>query len=136
MVADDLLEGNMTKLIGDGDARFELAMELYRQDRISEAEQLLWKLREENPTNAAVAGVLGTILWTEHKFKEALPLYQWLVMRSPHSEKASVGYFHTLWGLGRYDDAFDEARRYLKSYTSDEYALLMQEIQEAGDPRE
>jgi hypothetical protein len=47
---------------------------------------------------------------------------------SPHSEQASLGFFHSLWRIGRTNSAFDEMRRFVKSNDSPGYRELIRDM--------
>jgi Tfp pilus assembly protein PilF len=47
---------------------------------------------------------------------------------SPKSELASRGLFHSLYGLGKFSEAFDEVARYRSLKRSSEYELTLDEL--------
>ena len=51
---------------------------------------------------------------------------------SPRSELASVGLFHSLWDLGKVNQAFAEMRRFLRLSDSPEYSKLLRDLTVEG----
>jgi hypothetical protein len=61
-----------------------------------------------------------------------LPLFRKLVRLSPCSETASLGLFHSLWSLGREDEALEEIKRFqvLTNFGRADYRTIIAEINE------
>jgi len=85
-------------------------------------------LSEQTKFDAPVLGLMGNIYWDLNDFTKALECYRKAVVIKPKSELASLGLFHTLWNLGKRDEAFDEMRRFLSISSSEEYSRLLSEM--------
>ena len=111
---------------------FNRALDL-RETNPEEAIRILRGLDKRFPNQPTVTGMLGGIYHRLEDWANALPLYQQTVASSPRSERASLGLFHSLWHHERFDDAFDEARRFIKlNGMTDGYTLLMSELNADG----
>ena len=109
------------------------AIDLNRDGRSAEAARVLEKVVEHNPTHPAPWWYLGGIYRVELKRPlEALACYQKAVEAGPKSERASLGLFHTLWELDRFDDALEEIKRFqlLTNWSCEDYLKIMDEIKE------
>lgn len=121
--------------ISDGSYKqlFEEAIRKRDDGRLEEAEKLLSELEEQQPRNLAATLVRAGICFEMGQFDLARVLFKKVVESQPRSELASRGLFHSLWRLGRHDDAFTEMRRYLLHSDSEEYRRLIDDIiNEAG----
>ncbi len=88
-------------------------------------------LARDPPRRAAILGPMGHIYFTLRNFDKALECYMEVVSLSPNSELGSLGLFHTLWSMGRYNDAFSEGKRFLSRRASEEYMLMVKEMRDA-----
>jgi tetratricopeptide (TPR) repeat protein len=109
--------------------RFNFALD--RRDKndlhgaIRELSQLV---HDEHQKPAPVYGMLGHLYFLLGDFENALINNREATRHGPKSELASLGLFHTLWELGRKDEALSEARRFIALRPSAEYELLFTEI--------
>ena len=77
---------------------------------------------------APAAGLLATLYWDLSDYQNSAKWFARAARLAPRSEKASLGLFHSLWDLGKYDDAFDEMRRFFIMGGSREYTRLLREM--------
>ena len=97
---------------------------------IGEAIRKAKLLADELPTDPAVCGVLASLYFQVDKFDESAVFFKKAVDLSPASEVASLGLFHSLWSIGKKEEALKEMRRYLEISESEEYKNLLSEISE------
>lgn len=125
-----------TKLLDQNPALRELldnGIRLIRQGKPHEALVPLEKARSLFPEAAPLLWYLGSLYLHEmNQPKKALPLYRRASKLDPQSEKASLGVFHSLWGLDRQVEALDEIKRYqtLTNCSSQDYIEIVAEINE------
>lgn len=108
--------------------RFEEAVRERDEGRFHEANQMLLKLEEENPRDLAIALVRAGVLLKMDKFQEASELFGKITRSRPDADLASRGLFHSLWKLGRYDEAFEEMKRFLSIADSEGYLELLGDL--------
>jgi predicted Zn-dependent protease len=109
-------------------SRFEEAIRLRDDGLLEEADSILLDLERQEPSNPAVSLVRAGILFGMNDFDGARVLFSRIVGSKPTSELASRGLFHSLWKLGRHDEAFAEMKRFLQIAESKEYRRLLSEI--------
>ena len=115
---------------------FNRALRLRDEGNLLGAAAIFEQLDAEHPNHAAILGMWSGIYHHLEDWERALPLYQRTVLLSPKSELASLGLFHSLWSVGKKDEAFAEMKRFLSHSESEEYRLLLEEIDEAAKDRE
>lgn len=69
------------------------------------------------------------------EYAHARIAFEKVLKRKPKNELASIGLFHSLWGVGNTDKAFDEMKRFFKelgtnhqSETANDYRSIVKEI--------
>ncbi len=112
--------------------RFEEAIRLRDSNRLDEAAVALRALTSDRSDRPEAALVLAELQLRQGYFRESTKLFSELVEMYPASEKASLGLFHSLWGIGRREDAVAEMRRYRADYESMEYRRLLRELDAEG----
>ena len=123
----------------DAEERAGIEPEFNRALRLRDGGDLLGaaaifeRLDAEYPDKAAILGMWGSIYFRLKDWERALPLYQRAVRLSARSELASLGLFHSLWSLGRRDEAFAEMHRFLSVSESAEYSQLISEMREEAE---
>jgi len=100
-------------------------------DLDSSIEKLKEILHQNERVNAAVLGYLGNIYWDLGDLESARKCYKRSTQLNPGSELASLGYFHTLWDMGKFRRAVAEARRFLSKRDSEEYFRMIEEMRDA-----
>jgi lipoprotein NlpI len=80
------------------------------------------------PRAAKLWGYLGFLYGEAGEHAQAVRAFRKTTTLSPHSEKASLGLFHSLWNVGKIDAAFDEMRRFVKSNDSPHYRQLIRDM--------
>ena len=90
--------------------------------------------------SAAVWMLKACIHFQRDQHAEAAEAFSKVIRRRPRSSDASIGLFHSLWGKGERDAAFEEMKRYFRSAGFDstteaarDYWALVREINE-GNP--
>ncbi len=112
---------------------FDCALRLWGEDKPQEAINVFKKLNAEFPNQPALLGMIGGIYRTLDDFTNALTYFEKTVEFSPKSELASRALFLTLWELKRYENAFEEAQRFIKLRgITEEYAFIINEFEEQG----
>jgi tetratricopeptide (TPR) repeat protein len=110
---------------------FNHALDLWHANKSQEAIEILKKLDLEFPNQAAISGMIGAIYFYLEDWANSLMYYQQTAKLSPQSERASIGLFHSLWHHGRFDDALEEAERFVaQNGFSQAYALILEELNE------
>jgi tetratricopeptide (TPR) repeat protein len=56
--------------------------------------------------------MLAHALWEAERYDEGYEAYKRLVVLSPESESAAIGFFHCAWAIGEYNEAMAEVARY------------------------
>lgn len=118
----------------DVEVAFKEAMSFRDQDRLPEAAQKLEEILESGfERRESILGPLAHIYFKLHDYDNAERCYSELIRISPDTELGSLGYFHTLWNMGRERDAFNEAKRFLTRHESSEYMAMIEEMKEGLD---
>lgn len=112
------------------EARFQEALSLRDSGRRGEAERVLRDLLAEEPADLRTVLVLGGLLFVQDRYEESLPLFASVLASRPQNEPASLGLFHSLWHLGRREEAFAEMERFLLGHASKEYSRLLLEFRQ------
>src|SRR5947207_20074 len=84
------------------------SIDLYQQARVSDAIHLLREKSKLYPGSGKLWGYLGFLNKSQRRLPAAIRCFTRAVMIAPHSEKASLGLFHSLWRAGHSEKAFDE----------------------------
>jgi predicted Zn-dependent protease len=108
--------------------RFDEAVRLRDEGCLGQAEKSLSELGEDYSGDPTINLVRAGILFSMDKFPEALRLFDTITKLQPRSELASRGLFHSLWKLGRHDEAFEEMKRFLSISESEDYRQLLKDI--------
>lgn len=93
-------------------AGLQKGIELYQQQRLSDAIVQLNGLAKKFPDSAKAWGYLGFLYREASRLPQALKCFRRTVDLSPSSERASLGLFFTLRRLGKLDEAFKELGRF------------------------
>jgi tetratricopeptide (TPR) repeat protein len=109
---------------------FNRALQLRDKGDLIGAASIFERLDKENPNQSVILGMWASIYFHLEDWKKALPLYQRTTQLKPKSELASFGLFHSLWNLGKQDEAFSEMRRFLSISDSEEYRQLIKDMGE------
>jgi hypothetical protein len=108
--------------------RMSDALLLRNQDRRVEALALLRPHAKTLRQFAPAAGLVATLYFETHDYRNSARWFGRAVALAPRSERASLGLFHSLWEIGEYDQAFNEMRRFLGSSDSKEYSRLIRDL--------
>jgi tetratricopeptide (TPR) repeat protein len=106
---------------------FNCALDLWHGGDGRAAAEILERLASAYPDRPAILGMLGAIYRSLGEHERAVGYYQRTAALSPKSELASLSLFHSLWQVGRRDEAMDEMARFLTVAPSEEYNLLVRE---------
>lgn len=95
-------------------AQFKLATGYRDQNRHLEAIELLESLGRSacDSDIAAIQGTLAGVYWLMNDCYNSARCFSLVVERSPRSQLASIGLFHSHLGLNQYKKAIAEAQRY------------------------
>jgi predicted Zn-dependent protease len=98
-------------------------------DDLPRVRSILAELISSRPDSAVFCATYANTLQLLGDAASALPYFRRAVLLEPNSEKFSLGLFHCLWGLDSRTDAINEAKRFLESQPSAEYAELLASIE-------
>ncbi len=112
--------------------KLEPLIALFRQGKKAQAKRGLVALARQHPRSAPVLGYLAGVYFQTDDLENAAEYFRRTTELSPTSELASVGLFHSLWGLGMKQVALDEMRRFLSISESSEYDLLLHDLAADG----
>jgi predicted Zn-dependent protease len=126
----DFLKANpaLNRLFAEG-------IRLKRAGKPEEAAKRLEKAVSEFPDVVPLLGYLGGVyLHDLDQPAQSLPIYQRATQLRPKSKPASLGVFHSLWDLGRVDEALAEIKRYqtLTDWGCQDYVDIIAEMNEKG----
>ena len=107
---------------------FDRALRLRDEGDLIGAIEIFEQLDKEHPNQSVILRMWASIYFHLEDWKKALPLYQRTALLSPKSELTSLGLFHSLWNVGKQDEAFAEIRRFLSISDSEEYRQLIKEM--------
>lgn len=109
-----------------------IAFELNQTGKVRASIAVLSKMFEDIPANDIKAlGLVGSLFREANELSKALYCFQIAVQSDPTSPRASLGLFHSLWRLKRYDEGFDELDRFLSLSVSEEHSRLLEEMKES-----
>lgn len=95
---------------------------LRRNKDLSGAISVYESVDKAAPDNSMVLHMLAHALWEAERYDEGYEAYKRLVVLSPESESAAIGFFHCAWTLGEYNEAMSEVNRYQeRELTSDDF---------------
>ncbi len=109
---------------------FDEALRLRDQGNLERATEILLGIAKRHPAVAATFGILGGIFNELGRFAEAEHYYRKATIRSPTSELAARGLFHSLWDQGKPDEAAAELRRYIQLCGSEEFEQIVKDIED------
>lgn len=92
------------------------------------ARKLLIALSKHDPKSPAIFSVMGDVCWEMGLQAEAANAFGRAISLAPTLEAASLGLFHCLWELGRYDEALREVKRFQSVSDSEDYHRIIGEI--------
>ena len=108
------------------------ALKLRDAGKTQESLAILSSIIDIIPTNDLEALVIvGSLLREANDLLNALYCFQKAVEIYPISPRASLGLFHTLWRMGKYDDGFAELERFLSLSESEEHFRLIEEMRDS-----
>ena len=94
--------------------------------------KILQRLLKMYPEDKAVLLVAGVYFWDYGPLADAEQTFRVATRLFPESGLASTSLFLVLWNLERFDNAFEEAKRFLSEYDYDLYLDILNEIAEPG----
>lgn len=107
------------------------ALELRNVGKIQESISILLKVFEDIPANDIPAlGVVGSLFREANNLSKALYCFDRAVESDPTSPRASLGLFHTLWRMERYDDGLNELERFFSISESESHSSLLEDMRE------
>lgn len=124
------------ELTDDQASRFDRAIEMKNSGRIERTLALLRELLSELPENPGLHGMIAHAYREAGQMDRAITHFRISTLLNPNSEPGSLGLFHTLWDSGKTGAAIDEMKRYLSHHHSDEYTLLIDDLDAESGPLE
>lgn len=108
----------------------DYAIKLKNMERYGEAMSILKELEPQHINSGILMGLIGTIHFLSEDFSKSQLYFQKTAKINPKSETASLGLFHSLWNLGFWKAALEEAFRYLsqEEISLFDYKVLLQEL--------
>ena len=115
------------------DPQIDIALELREAGRLKESLSLLSSFVGDIPKNdVRCLSIVGALFLEGKDYINAFVCYKKAVDSAPESDSASIGLFHSLWGLGREKEAFAELKRFLSISQSEEHFRLIEEMRDAA----
>lgn len=106
----------------------EEALSLQNQRRFEESIEVVLAVLLQNPRFAPAFGTLGRAYYELADYENAAEAFRSASRLSPMSELASLGLFHSLFKLGRFEEAKAEIDRFNKVSSSNIYEGVLDEI--------
>lgn len=120
---------------GNDEVIFDEAIKLRDQGDFEGALNLLEQILSNDTRQPAVLAVTAHMSYELGKMEKAIELFRQLIQAKPKLQMASLGLFHSLWKTGRYDEAFEEMKRFQSIAYCEDYEEIVREIrQKAGGP--
>lgn len=119
---------NDNKLNQNENWLFDQAIKARDQDNTDEAEALLKKILATKPNSAATNIVLAGIYFNVENYTLSAQYFETAVKHSPKSKIASLGYFQSLWELGRIRDSLKEIERFLSISYVENYDEIIRDL--------
>jgi len=116
--------------------QFNSALKLREEKKYDEAIQVFLDLIKIKPSDTATFGMLAATYWDLGNLTKAIEYFQYAITLNEKSETASLGLYHTLWSSGRHEDALEEMKRFCSLQYSEEYNLILKELNESWDEDE
>lgn len=107
--------------------QIDKALELRSIGKIQEALAVLSKIYKKIPANDTKSiGLVGSLFREANELSKALYCFGKEIESNPMSPRASLGWFHTLWKLEKYDEAFNELERFFSISNDKEHLRLLE----------
>ena len=97
----------------------EKAFALEQLDRLDDAADLFTQVLNTNPYQAEIWGILGSILFRQEKFNEALAAYDYTMAINPSDVYTQLQRAHCFFNLGEYENAIEPYEEYVKQNPDD-----------------
>ena len=117
-----------TKFSEKDKKKYETAKKHSSEGNLSELLVILKELVIAYPSKGLLRGMLANTYWDLGNFKMAEIEFKLAVKSAPNSEKVSLGLFHFYLEQSKDDEAFLEAKRFLKNSNSKEYEKFFKDI--------
>jgi tetratricopeptide (TPR) repeat protein len=117
----------------------DLAFELNQQGKNEESVAALSTIYKDIPADdIGSLGIVGSLFREANELDKGLYCFQKAFEVDPNNPRVSLGLFHSLWRLERYDEALDELKRFLSVSESEEHNRVLSEMEEGffGDTGE
>lgn len=115
--------------------RLKEAKALLEAGKGEAARIILLEILKSDPDNTTALLILGGVYFYEKKYAEAEMVYERLILAEPGSGMLSIALFNSLWKQGRYEEAAEEIRRFIRvadkiqeRETLEKYAEISQAI--------
>ncbi len=114
---------------------FNRALAVWHESKPFEAIKILQKLEKQNPKQPIILGMIAAIYHELKDWTQCLIYSEKAAKFLPNSERFSTMLFHSLWNKERFDEAFEEAKRFINlNGFSKEYNFILKEINENKEP--
>jgi predicted Zn-dependent protease len=111
--------------------QIEKAFELNKAGKIDDSLEVLSQIYQDIPsTDIKSLGIVWALFLEGNDPSKSFYCAQRAMQSEPNSPYVSLGLFHSLWDLKRYDDALNELERFLKNSTSEDHDMLLEEMRE------
>jgi len=100
-------------------------------EELEQAHEWMKGLVDEFPGASIIHSYYSWVLSRQAKHREAIEHGRVAIKLSPESEISSIMFFRVLWSAGQHKEAFDEMKRLEQYGSSEEYARMMKEWNEA-----
>lgn len=112
---------------------FQKAIDLRDQKNYSEALKILQDIEDQCLNSPNFFAVSASICWELKQLDNSIKNFKEAIKLAPQSELVSLGLFHCLWELKRFDEAFEEMKRFSTISFSQEYKNIIEEISSLSD---
>jgi tetratricopeptide (TPR) repeat protein len=108
--------------------RFQAAVIAKDSGDLKTAREILSLVTFEDSNSSAILAVLADTHWELGDLEAAVDCFRKACKITPTLEAVSLGLFHCLWKLQRFDEAFEEVKRFQSISDSKDYREIIEEI--------
>lgn len=101
--------------MSDLEKKLELARGYSDNKEESKAQEILLEILKQEPHCSPALFMLGGSYFCEQNFKEAIVVFEQLVLMYPADGKASTGLYNALWQSGQVVEAVQEIKRFMEN---------------------
>ena len=122
-LALEFIENGVALFPDDTNILIEKAFALEQLDQLDQAASLFSRVLDINPYQPEIWGMLGSILFRQNNFTEAIKAYDYTLAINPDDISAKLQRAHCLFNLGQFKEAIEPYEDYLKINPYDEMVI-------------